>query len=309
MPINVNKSGTWYESDQINVNDGGTWYEVDEAYANVGGTWQEVFSSFEATSFVTLSSGSGTFVVPEKANAIHIQAAVGGGGGAAGGADYDKAGGESAGAGGGSGAFVSDQIYSVTEGETISYSIGSGGAPGNQTANFKQPRIADPGTNTTLSGSTTGAIFTLGAGGGSSGTGGGVQGPLRTNTAGTAGSATINATPVSSGTFKDSDGTNKNVTSNTSGPVGSFNQSGNGVAGDLSGSGNCGGDNCTISGFDGGDSYSGNIAGGAGGSGTGGGSPGTRGSGGGGGGHISGSGRNGAAGGNGEIIYRFLKVR
>ena len=314
MPTNVNKSGTWYEADQINVNDGGTWYEVDEAYANVGGTWQEVFSSFEATSFVTLSSGSGTFVVPEKANAIHVQYAVGGGGGAAGGVSYDKAGGESAGAGGGSGAYVSDQIYSVTESETISYSIGSGGAGGNQTANFGQPKIADAGTNTTLSGSTTGAIFTLGAGGGSSGTGGGVQGPLRTNTAGTAGTATINATPISSGTFKDSDGTNKNVTSNTSGPVGIFNQSGNGAAGDLTGSGNCSGDNCQIGGFDGGDSYAGNISGGAGSpvGGSTGGSDGTRGSGGGGGGAQYGSEPttgHGGDGGNGEIRYRFLKVR
>ena len=50
------------------------------------GTYQLIFSAFEATSFVTLSSGSGTFTVPDNANAIHIQAAVGGGGGAAGGA-------------------------------------------------------------------------------------------------------------------------------------------------------------------------------------------------------------------------------
>jgi hypothetical protein len=40
----------------------------------------------------------------------------------------------------------------------------------------------------------------------------------------------------------------KNVTSNTSGPVGSFNQSGNGAAGGISGSNNCGGDNCRIGG-------------------------------------------------------------
>jgi hypothetical protein len=39
-------------------------------------------SSVPATSFVTKSSGSGTFVVPTAYNAIHIQAAVGGGGGA-----------------------------------------------------------------------------------------------------------------------------------------------------------------------------------------------------------------------------------
>ena len=263
-----------------------------------------------ATSFVELTSGSSTFNVPTGYNAIHIQYAVGGGGGAAGGADYDKAGGESAGAGGGSGAYISDKIFSVTELETITYSIGSGGAAGNQTANFKQPRIASPGTNTTLSGSITGTIFTLTGGGGSSGTGGGVQGPLRTNTAGTAGTATISGSAVTSGTFKDSDGTNKNVTSNTSGPVGTFNQSGNGATGGISGSNNCGGDNCQIGGSNGASSYAGNISGGAGSPiGGGAGAAGTRGSGGGGGGaQYNGGSTDGGAGGNGEIKYRFLKV-
>jgi len=258
-----------------------------------------------ATSFVELTSGSSTFSVPDGYNAIHIEYAVGGGGGAAGGVGYDKAGGESAGAGGGSGAYVSDKIFSVTEGETITYSIGSGGAPGNQTANFGQPRIADAGTNTTLSGSTTGSLFTLGAGGGSSGTGGGVQGPLRTNTAGTAGTATIDGTEVTSGIFADSDNSVQNVTSNTSGPTSTFNDSGNGAAGDLTGTGNCGGDNCSIAGFDGGDSYSGNISGGSGSPIGGSSTAGTRGSGGGGGAHPT---TNGSAGGDGEIKYRFLQV-
>lgn len=307
-------SGTFQEANQVYAKVSGTWEEVDEIYAKASGTWELVFSAFQATSYVTLSSGSGNFTVPDQANAIHIQAAVGGGGGAAGGASYDKAGGESAGAGGGSGAYISDKIFSVTSGETISYSIGSGGAAGNQTANFSQPRIASAGTNTTLSGSSAGSIFTLGAGGGSSGTGGGVQGPLRTNTRGSAGSATIGGTVITSGNFRDSDGTTKAVTTNTSGPVGSFNQSGNGAQGDLSGSGNCNGDNCRISGFDGGDSYAGNIAGGSGGSSSGSGtagSAGTRGSGGGGGAaQVTGGGAtNGAAGGNGEIKYRFLKVQ
>ena len=291
---------------------GGTFQEADEVYGKVSGTWELVFAAFTATSYTTLSSGSGTFTVPDGANAIHIQAAVGGGGGAAGGAGYDKAGGESAGAGGGSGAYISDKIFSVTEGETLSYSIGGGGAPGNQTANFSQPRIASAGTNTTLSGSSAGSLFTLGAGGGSSGTGGGVQGPLRTNTRGSAGSATIGGTAITSGNFRDSDGTTKSVTTNTSGPRASFNQSGNGAQGDLSGSGNCSGDNCRISGFDGGDSYAGAISGGSGGSSSGSGtagSAGTRGSGGGGGAaQVTGGSTNGAVGGNGEIRYRFLRV-
>ena len=46
----------------------------------------------------------------------------------------------------------------------------------------------------------------LTGGGGSSGTGGGVQGPLRTNNAGTAGTATV-ASTLSTGNFRDSDGT------------------------------------------------------------------------------------------------------
>jgi hypothetical protein len=264
---------------------------------------------FAATSFVELTSGSSTFSVPTGYNAIHIQYAVGGGGGAAGGVSYDKAGGESAGAGGGSGAYISDKVFTVTEGETISYSIGGGGAPGNQTANFGQPKIGSAGTNTTLSGSTTGSIFTLGAGGGASGTGGGVQGPLRTNTAGTAGSATISGSAVTSGIFVDSDNSVKNVTSNTSGPVGSFNQSGNGDVG--ANNGNCGGDNCQIAGSNGADSYAGNISGG---NGVGIGGPaasaGTRGSGGGGGGaqNVGSTGETAFAGGAGEISYRFLQV-
>ena len=304
-------SGTFQEIENAYGKVSGVWQEADEIYAKVSGTWELVFAAFTAGTVQTLSSGSGTFIVPDGANAIHIQASVGGGGGAAGGVSYDKAGGESSGAGGGSGAYVSDKVFTVTEGETISYSIGGGGAPGNQTANFGQPKIGSAGTNTTLSGSTAGSIFTLGAGGGASGTGGGVQGPLRTNTAGTAGSATISGSAITSGNFRDSDGVTKAVTTNTSGPVGSFNQSGNGVVGGNNG--NCSGDNCQIGGSIGGASYAGNVAGGAGSpqGGSTGGTAGTRGSGGGGGGaqygteSITGLG---AAGGNGEVKYRFLRV-
>mgnify|MGYP003632637094 FL=1 len=154
-----------------------------------------------ATSFVELTSGSSTFSVPDGYNAIHIQYSVGGGGGAMRGADYDQAGGESAGAGGGSGAYISDKIFSVTEGETISYAIGTGGADGTSFYSGS----AGSGTNTTLSGSSSGSIFTLNGGGGASASGGGVQGPLRSNTAGTAGSATISGSAITSGIFSDTD--------------------------------------------------------------------------------------------------------
>jgi hypothetical protein len=304
-------SGTFQEIENAYGKVSGVWKEADEIYGKVSGTWELVFAAFTATSYSTLSSGSGTFTVPDGANAIHIQASAGGGGGAAGGVSYDKAGGESSGAGGGSGAFVSDKVFTVTTGETISYSIGSGGAAGNQTANYGQPKIGSAGTNTTLSGSSAGSIYTLAAGGGASGTGGGVQGPLRTNTSGSAGAATINGTAITSGNFRDLDGTTKSVTTLNSGPVGIFNQSGNGTVG--ANNGNCGGDNCQIGGSPGGTSYAGNVAGGTGspqGGSTGGGA-GTRGSGGGGGGAQYGNesvtGRA-EVGGAGEVKYRFLRV-
>jgi hypothetical protein len=263
-----------------------------------------------ATSFVELTSGSSTFSVPDGYNAIHIQYAVGGGGGAFRGAGYDRAGGESAGAGGGSGAYISDKILTVTESETITYSIGSSGAANNSAAT-RYNGSSSPGTSTTLSGSSTGSLFTLNGGGGASASGGGVQGPVRSNTAGTAGSATIGGTAITSGIFSDTDKSVKNVNTNTSGPTSTFNDSGDGEAGDNNG--NCGGDNCQIGGSDGADSYAGNVLGGAGSpvGGTVGGSAGTRGSGGGGGGaqysdeEIAGAG---ADGGDGEIKYRFLQV-
>jgi hypothetical protein len=261
-----------------------------------------------ATSFITITAGTTTNTVPLGYNAIHIQAAVGGGGGSICGADYDKAGGESAGAGGGSGAYISDKIFSVIAGETLTLTAGAFGAANNNLGS-KFSLAASGGATTTLSGSTTGSIFSLTGGGGSSGLGGGVQGPLRTNTAGTAGSATISGTAITSGNFNQS-GIVVSVTTNTSGPVGTFNQSGNGASG--TNPGNCGGDNCQIGGGTGGASYAGNIAGGAG-------SPqgsssqagaGTRGSGGGGGGaQVSGGSSAGNNGGNGEIIFRFLQVK
>jgi len=302
-------SGTLEEIDDAYGKVSGVWKEADEIYGKVSGVWKLVFAAFQAGSIQTLSSGSGTFAVPQGANAVHIQAAVGGGGGAVTGADYDKAGGESSGAGGGSGAYVSDKVFSVTQGETISYSIGSGGAAGNSGSKFNIS--ASGGASTTLSGSTAGTLFALTGGGGSSGTGGGVQGPLRTNNAGSPGAATISGTVITSGTFRDSDGTTKNVTTLTSGPVGSFNQSGNGAVG--SNNGNCGGDNCRIGGSTGAASYDGNVAGGSGGSSSGSGTngtAGTRGSGGGGGAaQVNSGSTSGAAGGSGEVRYRFLRVQ
>ena len=300
-------SGTFEEIDNAYGKVSGTWQEADEIYAKVSGTWQLVFAAFQAGTVQTLSSGSGTLTVPQGANAMHIQAAVGGGGGAVGGADYDKAGGESSGGGGGSGAYISDKVFSVTEGETITYAVGSVGSGAGKGFNV----TASGGGTSSISGSTTGSIFSLTGGGGSSGINGGVQGPLRSNSPGSGGSATISGTAITSGTFRDSDGITKNVTSLNSGPKGVFNDSGDGDTG--SNNGNCGGDNCRIGGSTGAPSYAGTIAGGSGGSSSGAGTnggAGTRGSGGGGGAAQVNSGSTvGADGGSGEILYRFLRVQ
>ena len=272
---------------------------------------------FPATAFVELTSGTSTFTVPQGANAIHIQYAVGGGGGAVCGADYDGPNSESQGPGGGSGAYVSDKIITVTESETITYAIGAAGTQGNAligppASGNRYNTTAGTGGSTTLTGDSTGSLITLTGGAGSKGLGGSVT-SLRTNSTGAAGTATIDGTAITSGNFIESDYSIAAVDTNTSGPTSTFNDSNDGNAGDITGSGNCSGDNCRINGGDGGSSYGTTIAGGAGGSSSGSGTngtAGTRGSGGGGG-SAQTTGEpftDGSAGGAGELKYRFINV-
>ena len=114
---------------------------------------------FPATAFVELTSGTSTFTVPQGANAIHIQYAISGGGGAICGADYDGAGGESQGPGGGSGGYISDKIITVTAGETITYAVGAAGTEGDATRDpltgNRYVTTAGNGGNTTLTGDST----------------------------------------------------------------------------------------------------------------------------------------------------------
>ena len=301
MPIYVKDGGQWREISQVYEHDGTSFTNqgtINNVYVKDGGSWREVFVLFETPSTFTTGS-SGSVAVPAEANAIHIKQAVGGGSGGYRGADYDKANGESAGPGGASGAFISDMVFTVSGGETLTLAVGSGGSAGTGTYSGSSGN----GGDTTLSGSSTGALFTLGGGGAASVSGGGVQGPLRSNTASTGGTRSGFGTALSSGTTVDG----LNITSFQSGPRGSFNQQGDGTAG--ANPGNCSGDNCTIGGGDGGDPYNGSLTtGGTGGAnGNTAGTAGTQGGGGGGGGTEPGS-SSGAAGGAGELIYRFLRI-
>jgi len=300
----VKVSSAWKQVNEAFYKSSGAWKEVQEGWIKVGGAWKQFYTAFVATAFTTQTSNT-TVVVPTGANAIHVRAAVGGGAGGVMGAQYDKAGGESGGTGGGSGGYVSDQVYSVTGGETLTLTIGAAGSKGTGDG---YNVYAGNGGNTVLSGSTTGTIFTLTGGQGGSGTGGGVQGPLRTNNPSAGGTATINASVITSGTFRESNGatvTFATAVTLDDGPVGSYNNSGNGIAG-VTGT-NCSGDNCHVNGGTGAASYNGNIAGGTPGSpdSTNGGN-GSRGSGGGGGGAENVT--QGGDGGTGEIEYRFLRI-
>ena len=307
MPIYVKDGGTFREisSDagtQVYVRDGTSFTNktISNAYVKDGGSWRTVFTLFDTTSFATISSsGTTTIAVPSNANAIHVQQAVGGGAGGVSGADYDKAGGESGGTGGGSGAYISDRVYTVSGGEQLTAVVGSSGSAGNSSPPYNV--TAGSGSLTSLSGATTGSIFSLTGGGGGSASGGGVQGPLRSNNPSSGGTATLGSS-LSSGTTVDG----LNITTFNSGPNSTFNSGGAGVAG-VTGT-NCGGDNCTVAGGNGAASYNSNISGGSGGpNGSSGGSVGTQGSGGGGGGAEPGS-SGGAVGGVGEMVYRFLRI-
>jgi len=298
-------SGAWKTVNEAFFKSSGSWKEIQEGYIKVGGAWKQFYTAFVATSFTTETSST-TVTVPDGANAIHVQAAVGGGSSGVAGGNYDKSGGESSGAAGGSGGYVSDKVFSVSEGETLTLTVGAGGTGG-----FNGPfpnYYGIDGDDTVLSGSTTGSIFSLtGSTAGSSSGGTSPNGTVRTNFPSVGGTATVSATPVTTGTFREANGATVTFATATTlnlGPVGTFNQSGNGVAGQNLG--NCSGDNCQITGGNGGASYGGAIAGGAGGPAGTAASPGTRGSGGGGGGAQPQSA--GGAGGTGEIKYRFLRI-
>ena len=306
---------------QFYVKDGGAWREVTEFFIRDGtsftnktvtnifvkdsGNWREVFQLFTATSFSTLTDGQ-NIAVPALANAVHVQNAVAGGGGSMNGLGYDKGpDGEQGGRGGGSGAFISDKVFAVTGGETLTATIGSGGGAGSNPG-FNYNASAGNGGTTSLSGSTSNQLFSLGGGGGASYSGGYVQGPTATQTSGTAGSATINATAIT--TFTTTGGLTQGSSSFAQGRAGSFNSSGNGAQGfpqtGPSKAPLCNGDNCSIGGADGAPSYNGQVTGGAGGGSGSSGTAGTFGAGGGGGGKEA----SGASGGDGEITLRFIRT-
>ena len=256
------------------------------------------------------STTSSTATVPVGANAIHITSTVAGGGGGLRGSDH-KGVGEAAGDSGGSGGYIQSAFFTVVAGETITFLVGHGGNDNHTFWNTEvytqqsNPSDIDGGT-TNASGSTTGTLFTLTGGGGAVVTDVGAFKSLRQDNPGAAGTVTLNATPLSSGTT-------------TGGVSVTSADTSNGSAGANSGQG--GGDNSQFDGADGADSGAG--SGGSGGGNLANGNTGGTGAGGGGGhsqssttGPASGDGDhgpNGAStyggrGGHGQLNYQFVRV-
>ena len=306
MTVFVKDGGSFREISEIFVRDGTSYTNktITNAYVYHSGSWREIYTLFTATNFQDLSDGQ-TLTVPSLANAIHIKNAVAGGGGSMNGLGYDKGGGEQGGRGGGSGAYISDKVFAVTGGETLTATIGSGGGSGSNSS-FNYNASAGNGTPTSLSGTSSNQLFSLGGGGGSSFSGGYVQGPRATQTSGSAGEATINATAIT--TFTTTGGLTQGDSSFAQGRAGSFNSSGDGAQGFPQTSPSldpvCNGDNCSIGGANGAPSYNGLVAGGTGGGSNSSGNAGQFGSGAGGGGKEAG----GNSGGDGEITIRFLRT-
>lgn len=253
---------------------------------------------------------SSTAVVPTGANAILITSTVAGGGGGLRGSDH-KGVGEAAGDSGGSGGYIQSAFFTVAAGETITFLVGHGGNDNHTFWNTEvytqqsNPSDIDGGT-TSASGSTTGTLFTLTGGGGAVVTDVGAFKSLRQDNPGAAGTVTLNATPLSSGTTTGAVSVTSADTSN-------------GSAGANSGQG--GGDNSQFDGADGADSGAG--SGGSGGGNLANGSTGGTGAGGGGGhsqsstvGPASGDGDHGpngsstygGRGGHGQLNYQFVRV-
>ncbi len=256
------------------------------------------FSNFYDTTYfqtTSISNVTGNVTVPSGANAIYIAEMSGGGGGGFQGAGYDKAGGEGGGPGGGGGGYVNQVYLTVVAGETLTFTRGSGGSGGvhSGASSFNYVGTAASGTSTTITGSSSSSVLTLTGGSGASVSGGFVQGPLRSQTAGSGGTVNLHSKQVTSGTT-------------TSGVSVSSGTTRSGVANGVD-PGHCSGDNCSIGGGNGG-SANGSNGGGSGGSAGNAGSAGFNGGGGGGGGSAGSIGLGGAGATGIFTGYAFVRI-
>ena len=157
---NVGVFGERYDAIPMSVN-------VRPDYTNISVTPNPVKLTYYYQdvdpSLVTLTSGNGTYTVPNNVYQIDIRLVGGGGGGAGASGDEEPVNG---GGGGGGGYVVTTGMLSVVPGQTFSYSVGAGGGGGGVGSN------GGSGAQTVI-----GPFNAAGGGGGSvSGTGGSPNG-------------------------------------------------------------------------------------------------------------------------------------
>lgn len=111
---------------QIFVREGGAWEPTNDAHIRHSDSWKSVL--YESGSQAFTSTGSSTFTVP--AGVVSLTATVVGGGGGAGGS-YSSGDWWTGGAGG-SGGYINASAYSVTPGESLTITVGSGGLRASQ---------------------------------------------------------------------------------------------------------------------------------------------------------------------------------
>lgn len=184
MTIYAKKSGSWKHIQEVTARGAGGWVTTSEdVRVKHGGVWRYAHNSGTT---VYSTSGAHSFVVPEGVHHVLVTACGAGGGG--GGGYYDRAG-----QGGGGGGYTHRAPASVTAGDTISITVGAGGAgdqldyPSSSTDGY-----GSNGAATTISGS--GISITLNGGNGGSG---GYEYPHQGNIQGAGG--TVSGIPGSTG--------------------------------------------------------------------------------------------------------------
>ena len=116
----VKVSGGWHQIVSIWVNVSGAWKQVLRAYTKVAGVWELTYAAFTPHVDTFDTPGSSSITVPFGAANVTMYATGGGGGGLDAGAS-----------GGGGGTAIGTYAIDQTEwGNTLNYTVPSGGAFG-----------------------------------------------------------------------------------------------------------------------------------------------------------------------------------
>lgn len=219
--VNVKDNGNWKIPKTIYVKQAGSWTSVKKVWVNQNGVWQPVVPPSQTINFTS----SGSFVVPAGVNQLYLSAI--GGGGSAGnvvdGGRNDDYGGSGAGSGG---QRILDYLIPVTQGETITVTIGSGGS--RAAGNRDNPNQGGTG-GTTFIYTAAGTYYLLGGTGGYGGVGdagNNYSGTTQTtaNTSFTFGAVTVSGGGNSDGTYGGLGGGGFNGTRVSGGRQGGGNQ-------------------------------------------------------------------------------------